>query len=74
MWQREPEKLEDRRRRQGPFDDHAGEIEELPHQDDEGVEAKPQQRGAHHLFEDVAGKNLHVVVILSVAKDLRRVH
>src|SRR5205823_14764424 len=57
--QREEQELADGGGREGALDDHPGEVEEVPHQDDEGVEGEAEHRRRDHFLEDVAGEDLH---------------
>ena len=59
--QREQEQLDHRGDRERAADDQARQLEELPHEDDRGVEDEPERGRADHLFEDVAREDLHDV-------------
>jgi hypothetical protein len=55
--------------RERAANDHPGHVEELLHEDDRGVEGEPQDGGADHLLEDVAGQDVHPPSILRVMRD-----
>ena len=57
--QREVKQARYGRPRERAFDDHSGEVEEVLHQDDEGVEGEAEGSRPEHLLEDVAREDLH---------------